>query len=142
MKKLLLILSILIILISCSKKEEISFQAFSPEAFAYDIGDGWEVNSTVRVKGFQQEQNSQKKFYSVSISYSVNLITPNDSLIENVFEDTFHKSDSEKMMDVQLEAQFDLDTSFSGGVYKIDFRIKDNNSQDSTSIQTDFKLEE
>jgi len=38
------------------KKEEVKFEAFSPEAFAYDIGNSWEVNATVNVKGFTKNE--------------------------------------------------------------------------------------
>ena len=54
MNKILLIALVCIIATSCSKKEEIKFEAFSPEAFAYDIGDVWEVNATVNVRGLKK----------------------------------------------------------------------------------------
>ena len=49
MKKIFFVLVSLLIIISCSKKD-VKFEAFSAEAFAFDIGDGTaEVNATVRI---------------------------------------------------------------------------------------------
>ena len=37
-------------------KEEVKFEAFSPQSFAFDIGDRWEVNALVNVKGFVRKK--------------------------------------------------------------------------------------
>ncbi len=126
----------------CSKKEEVKMAAFSPEAFAYDIGDGWEVNATVRIKGFKVTKEENSNLYKASVSYSTDLITPADSTIKNVFEDIIHKSDSEKIVDIPLEAQFNIDSTFKPGNYKIMYHINDNNSGDTLLALVRFKLEE
>ena len=139
MKNLFLLTSILLLLISCSKKEEVKFEAFSPEAFAYDIGDGWEVNATINVKGFEQEERDDESF--ASLSYSIDLINPEDDSTKNIFSNSKEVNEKE-INDVQLEAQFELADTSVLGKYKLLFNIKDNNSGKITSAETDFDLEE
>jgi hypothetical protein len=139
MKNLFLLTSILLLLISCSKKEEVKFEAFSPEAFAYDIGDGWEVNATINVKGFEQEERDDESF--ASLSYSIDLINPEDDSTKNIFSNSKEVNEKE-INDVQLEAQFELADTSALGKYKLLFNIKDNNSGKTTSAETDFELEE
>ena len=142
MKITVIFILLFLSLTSCGKKEEIKLDAFSPEAFAYDVGDGWEVNATVRIKGFKEVKEENSDFYKVSVSYTTDLITPADSTIKNVFEDTVHKSDPEKIVDFALEAQFNIDSTFKPGNYKIMYHINDNNSGDSLLALVRFKLEE
>lgn len=142
MKKIFVVLFLILIAWSCGKKEEVKLDAFSPEAFAYDIGDGWEVNATVRIKGFKVTKEENSNLYNASVSYSTDLITPADSTIKNVFEDIIHKSDSEKIVDIPLEAQFNIDSTFKPGNYKIMYHINDDNSGDTLLALVRFKLEE
>ena len=137
MKNLFLLTSILLLLISCSKKEEVKFEAFSPEAFAYDIGDGWEVNATINVKGFEQEERDDESF--ASLSYSIDLINPENDSTKNIFSNSKEVNEKE-INDVQLEAQFELADTSALGKYKLLFNIKDNNSGKTTSAETDVIL--
>jgi len=139
MNKILLIALVCIIATSCSKKEEIKFEAFSPEAFAYDIGDVWEVNATVNVRGYEKIERDNQ--FLVSLSYSVDLINPDGDSTINIFSDSKEVKDKE-LNDVQLEAQFELDDNYTRGIYKIVFNIKDNNSEKSVSAQVEFELED
>ena len=139
MQKIFVIFIILIAVISCSKKEEIKFEAFSPEAFAYDIGDAWEVNATVNVKGFTKVVRDDETF--VSLSYSVDLINPDNDSTKSIFSD-LKEVNKHEINDVQLEAQFELDDSYVNGIYKIVFYIKDNNSGKSVSTQVEFELKD
>ncbi|MCK7526092.1 MAG: hypothetical protein MZV64_55045 [Ignavibacteriales bacterium] len=78
MKKVILVLVALLIVISCSKKD-VKFEAFSAEAFAFDLGDGTaEVNATVRVKGFTQTEKDD--IYKAAVAYDVDLIKPDSSV--------------------------------------------------------------
>lgn len=139
MKNLFLLMSILLLLISCSKKEEVKFEAFSPEAFAYDIGDSWEVNATINVRGFTKIERGNK--YFVSLSYSVDLLKPDGEATNDIFSNIKEVNEKE-INDVQLEAQFDLDKTYSLGKYTVVFSIKDNNSEKTTSAEAEFELEE
>jgi hypothetical protein len=137
MNKAIYILLIILLTISCSKKEEEKFEAFSPEAFAYDIGDSWEVNATVNVKGFARKEVGDE--LSASLDYSVDLTGPDSIDVESIFVDSKDVTDSE-LIDVQLEAQFELDYDSPEGLYQITFNVTDNNSGEQTSAQTQFEL--
>jgi len=137
MKKFLILISILIAFISCSKKEEVKFEAFSPEAFAYDIGDSWEVNATVNVKGFVRKEVGNE--LSASFDYTVDLTGPDSIDVESIFIDSKDVTGSE-LIDVQLEAQFELDYNSPEGSYQITFNVTDNNSGEKTSAQAQFEL--
>lgn len=130
---------ILLFTFSCSKKEEVKFETFSPEAFAYDIGDVWEVNATVNVKGFEKVEIDDE--FSVSLSYIIDLINPAGDSTKNIFSDLKELRDRE-INDVQLEAQFELDDSYVNGLYQIVFNIKDNNSGKTVSARVEFELKD
>jgi len=138
MKKLALVIILLSFLMSCGKKEEVKFEAFNPEAFAYDLGESWELNSTVNLRGFNQKE-SQGEF-SASISFSVDLETPSGEIINSIFEDTSEKSGSESIPDLQLEAQFGIDSTYVLGKYLVHFNIKDNFSGDVIKNSVEFEL--
>jgi hypothetical protein len=139
MNKLLYVLSVILITISCSKKEEVKFEAFSPEAFAYDLGDLWEVNATVNIRGFKKIEIENE--LSASLKFSVDLIYPRGDTLTNIISDS--KEVREKEINyIQLEAQFELDSTYAEGKYKIIFNIKDNNTGDSTSAEIEVELEE
>jgi len=137
MKKIILITIIYIIAISCSKEEEVKLEAFSPEAFAYDIGNAWEVNATVNVKGIETKEVGEE--FSASLDYFVDLIGPDSLMVESIFADSKEVTDDE-LIDVQLEAQFELNYDSVEGMYTIIFNIIDNNSGEKTSAQAEFEL--
>jgi hypothetical protein len=137
MNKAIYILIIILLTISCSKKEEVKFQAFSPEAFAYDIGDAWEINATVNVKGFVKKEVGDE--LSASLSFSVDVINPDEAKTQDIFIDTKEVT-SKELVDVQLEAQFELDYDSPEGFYKIIFHITDKYSGEITEAETKFEL--
>ncbi|GBD87737.1 hypothetical protein BMS3Abin03_01671 [bacterium BMS3Abin03] len=128
-------------LFACSK-EDVKLEAFSPEAFAYDLGESWEVNATINVKGFNQKDNAQSNTYTASISYSVDLLTPEGKKIEDIFSDVINKTNNEKITDLQLEVQFELDSTYSLGKYKLFFHIKDNFTNKKVDSSVEFDLTE
>ena len=130
---------IFIVLISCSKKE-VKFESFSPEAFAYDLGNVWEVNATVNVRGFDQHENQNEESFSVSISYSVDITTPEGKKIENLYSDNIDLSKHDKFTDIPVEAQFDLDSTYTPGKYELIFNIKDNYSNEEINGKVLFDL--
>lgn len=138
MKIILFVFAVLLIAVSCNKKV-IKFEAFSPEAFAYDIGDGIsEVNASVRVKGFTQTEKNGK--YDASISFNVDLVKPDKSIIKSIFGDIKKESSSEPINDLGLEAQFNLDSTFTNGNYKLIFNIMDDVSKNKTTSETNFDI--
>lgn len=137
MKILITLILLVLPTISCSKKEEVKFEAFSQEAFAFDIGDSWEVNASVNVKGFERREAGQD--ISASISFDVDLFGPDSIEIKNIFSDA-RKVTSKEIIDIKLEAQFELDYTYPDGIYKIAFNITDNYSGDSTLAIAEFEL--
>lgn len=137
MNKIFYIFFLTLAIIACSKKEEVKFEAFSPEAFAYDIGDAWEVNATVNVKGFTKNEVGDD--LSAALEYTVDLIGPDSLDIKNIFSDS-KEITSEELMDVQLEAQFELDYENPEGIYTIQFNVIDIMSGEVTSAKAKFEL--
>jgi len=138
MKKIFFMLGIILILVSCSKKE-VKFEVLSSEAFAYDIGNGiYEVNASVRVKGFTQNEKDGK--YSSSISFSVDLQKPDSSIVKSIFKDVHKESDKEPISDVGLEAQFDLDSTYVEGQYKLIYNIMDDISHKELTASVNFDI--
>lgn len=121
-----------------STKQEMKLTAFSPEAFAYELDKGWEVDATTRIKGFTQIESDNK--YKAKISFTVDLITPAGKTIKDVDKKIADKIGGEKMMDTGLETQFDLDTTYVSGKYKVVFNIKDMNSGKTTTSSAEFQL--
>ncbi len=139
MKSLLTgLIVITVFLIGCGKKQEAKLTAFSPEAFAYQLDNGWEVDATTRVKGLTQVETNKK--YKTKISFTVDLITPDGKTIKDVDKKIMDKLENEKIMDIGLDSQFDLDTTYAPGKYKVLFHIKDVNSGDTTSSIAGFQL--
>ena len=139
MKYFIALIFISFLICGCSK-EEVKFEAFSPESFAFDIGARWEVNALVNVKGFVQKEADDT--FSASVKYSVNMITPDGKVITNVFEDSKEVKEGEMIADIPLEVQFELDSTYTIGKYKLLFNIRDNFSEKKTEVSVEFDLTE
>jgi hypothetical protein len=139
MKNIFSPILLLVLIVSCGEKEEVRFEAFSPEAFAYDLGDLWEVNATVNVRGFKEMEIEDE--LSASLNFSIDLINPQGDTLQNILSDS--KDVKEKEIDyIQLEAQFELDSTYSEGKYTVIFNIKDSYVNNSTSAEIEVELEE
>jgi hypothetical protein len=139
MKNIVLFALTVLLFTYCSKKEE-KFEAFSTEAFAYDLGGKWEVNATVRIKGFNQIVDKETGNYAATISLIVDLVKPDSSVEAGKFSYVHTETSKEKISDIGLEAQFDLDSTYQEGLYKLIFHIKDANSDNKTSTETELEL--
>lgn len=139
MKEVIIIFLTTFIFYSCSKEEPVKIETFSTEAFAYDLGGSWEVNATTRVKGFNQKEEGNN--YSATIAYDVNLLTPTGDTIKALISRVEDKTDNERIMDIPLEAQFELDSTYTTGEYTIIFNIKDVLSGSTAASLATFKLE-
>jgi len=138
MKKVILAFSALLIIISCSKND-VKFEAFSAEVFAYNISDGVaEVNASVRVKGFTQTEKNGS--YDASVNFVVDLVKPDNSVVKSIFKDVKTETGNEPIADVALEAQFNLDSTYVDGNYKLIFNITDNHSESTTVLEVKFDL--
>ena len=136
MKHILLLL--LLGLLACDGRPDPNLQLSNPEAFAFDLGDSWEVNASVNTMGFaQNEENDQ---YTIKLYYFVDLVTPSDDTLNQIFDDSLHASETEEFMDVILEAQLEIDAALGEGIYKLIFNVKDEYSQQRRSVGVDFNL--
>ena len=130
----------ILFLAGCGKDEKTQLEAYSAEAFAYDLGESWEVNSTTRVKGFfQKEENGT---FTALLSYDIDLVTAAGDTIKSLISKTEDKMKNEKMTDVDLETQFELDSTYIEGNYKVIFNVKDINTQQTARSSAEFVLEE
>ncbi|HEY6907316.1 MAG TPA: hypothetical protein VI230_07580 [Ignavibacteriaceae bacterium] len=128
---------ILLIFGSCSKEEK-KLEVFNAEAFAYDLGGSWEVDATVRVKGFKQNEKDSK--FTATLSYDIDLVKPSGDTVKSLISKTEDKSNNEVFMDAPLEIQFDLDSTYADGDYKLIFRVKDAETGNMASASAPFNL--
>ncbi|MFZ1518420.1 MAG: hypothetical protein WAU11_06585 [Ignavibacteriaceae bacterium] len=140
MKKIFLFIVCLIVIAACSKKD-VKFEAFSSEAFVFDIGDGIaEVNATVRVKGFVQTEKDDT--YKAAIAYEIDLLKPDSTITKSIFKFVQKDENKEPISDVALESQFNLDsTNYKSGVYTLIYKIEDKNSENTLETKVNFDLE-
>ena len=141
MKNFLSLFVLSLLLITSCIKEETKLEAFNPEAFAYDLGNTWEVNATIIVTGFEQREGSGDTF-EASISYSADMKTPDGKIVGNLYSDEINISAQEEIIDIPLEVQFELDSTYSFGKYTIIFNITDNYSQNIITGSAEFDLTE
>lgn len=137
-KTMLLAVLITLIFISCSEEPDVKL--FSPEAFAYTLDNGWEVNAAVNASGFAQIEKENSDLYYTHLNYTVNLFTPEDSLFD-VDHDSVVDSTEEELMDAQIETQIELDSGFTAGNYTVEFIVEDAYSTTKDTISTQFVLE-
>lgn len=123
----------------CGKEEQTKLEAYNAEAFAYDLGESWEVNATTRVKGFLQKE--EKGTFIALLTYNIDLVTTEGDTIKSMISKTEDKIKNEKMSDVDLETQFELDSTYAEGNYKVIFNVKDANTNQTTKSFAEFVLE-
>lgn len=138
MKKIIILLIMTLIFFSCGKEEPLKLETFSTEAFAYDIGDSWEVNATTRVKGFSQ--TGEENNYSATVACDIDLVTPGGDTLKAMISKVIDKTDDEKIADFPVEVQFELDSTYSAGEYMIIFNLKDAATSQSTTTSSTFSL--
>jgi len=141
MKRFLSISTLSLLLLTACDKEETKLEAFNPVAFAYDLGNTWELIATINVKGFEQREGSGNTF-EASISYSADIKNPEGKTVENLYSDKIHISAQEKIIVIPLEVQFELDSTYSFGKYTIIFNITDVYSQTNITGSAEFDLTE
>lgn len=123
---------------SCKSKPEPKLELFNPQAFAFDVGDSWEVNATINAKGFfQKEENSE---FKIKLFYNVSLVTPQKDTLKKIFTDTLANNQKNDFIDIPVEAQIELDTTFETGNYKLLFNVKDEYSKQEKTAEVSFKL--
>ncbi|MFA7227686.1 MAG: hypothetical protein WC061_01520, partial [Melioribacteraceae bacterium] len=109
-----------------------------PETFAYSMDTGWELNASVRVKGFDQKESGGK--FRTDLYYYADLATPDGKLIEKISASPIKKSAGERMTDIPIEFQTKLNADSPMGIYKLTFYIKDNADSRRAKISSYFEL--
>jgi hypothetical protein len=137
--KNLLLFSLILAAAACTK-DEIKLETFSPEAFAYDLGEMWEVNALVNVRGFEQRESNDDKSFEASIFVLADIITPDGNLVEGIFADTINVTHHEDILDIPLDVQFVLDSTYSLGRYQIVIHITDEFSKKDINTTVEFDL--
>ena len=107
----------------CKKEDSVKLEATINQAYAFDIGSAWEVNISTKVKGFNQEEHNGK--FKMSLSYTIDITTPTGKTVNGVISKTEDRIDKEKMADFILDSQFNLDTTYTPGKYKVVIDIRD-----------------
>jgi len=139
MKQLIILfLTTIVIFYSCEKEESAKIETFSTEAFAFDLGNSWEINATTRVKGFSQKEDENN--FSATIAYDIDLVTPSGDTIKALISKVEDKKDSERIMDIPIEIQFELDSTYAEGEYKIVFNLKDPATEQTAKSMSAFRL--
>ena len=123
---------------ACSGRPEPNLILSNPEAFAFDLGDSWEVNASVNAAGFAQIEKNDE--YFIKLSYSVDLISPTSDTLFSIYNESLDEKDVEEFIDIILEAQIEIDSTFGPGSYGLIFNVKDDYSEQTKSIDVDFKL--
>lgn len=137
MKKYIALLFLLIAISACSKKEE-KLELFSAEAFAYSMESGWELNASCRVKGFDQNEDGSQ--FKAKLSFTIDLQTPDGKLLQGAGEGLIDKNAKERISDLPVETQLELDSSYVPGKYLVIFNVSDDFSGKTVSIKKEFEL--
>jgi hypothetical protein len=122
MKNIVKILPILFLLLSCAKREA-KLELFSPESFAYELDNGWEIDGSLRAKGFTQEKNGEN--YSAKLSYYLDIVTPKGDTLKSAYDGLKDVKKAEEIEDVALEFQIEIDSTFARGPYVLIYTVHD-----------------
>ena len=140
MKKIFTFLVLILLLVmGCSKKNEVQLTTSGKNAFAADVDGSWEVQALTELHGFDQQKKDGN--YTASIFYSVDVITSDGKILKSLFTKQVDKKESEKITGVKLEAQFNINGSYPAGRYKLVFNIKDILSNKTLKDTASLKLE-
>ncbi|MCO6474295.1 MAG: membrane lipoprotein lipid attachment site-containing protein [Melioribacteraceae bacterium] len=140
MKKIIFTFSLILLTLSaCSDKQDKPLELFSAEAFAFKLDNSWELNGTTYVRNFAQEENDFG--YNHKVSYKIDLVKPNGDSVY-ILSDEVENNIDERALDIPLEFQTELDSTYAQGKYKIIFNVKDELSGKTGTIETFFELNE
>ena len=137
MKNISLVLVIVFLFVSCSKEEK-KLELKEINIFAFSLGEGWELNATASVRGF--EQIEEENNFKAKISYYVNLVTPAGDTLPEIDYGIIDKENDEEIVIANLEIQVELDSSFAAGNYKMLFYVNDDLSGKTVETEKSFEI--
>ncbi len=114
-----------------------NLELFSPDAFAFSMDDGWDLNATVNVKGFKQ--NYEDDEYSSRVSYFIHIVTPTDTIYKADYG-VLEESSSEEMLDLTIESQIAFNSSFEAGEYMMLVFAEDQFNANKDTLTIPFTL--
>lgn len=129
-----------VLLISACSKEEEKLELFSPEAFAYSIDSEWELNASCRIKGFTQKE--ENGLFTAKLSFATDIKTPDGKIFSGISKGLIDETGKDRFSDLPIETQIQMDSTFKSGNYIIFFKVKDDLSGESATIQKEFELTE
>lgn len=122
---------------ACSSEEE-KFELFSPEAFAYSLDSGWELNISCQAKGFVQSERNGN--FITKLSYELDIKTPDGKTLYGVQDGLIDQTNKEKVLDVPINIQLQLNSEYAVGLYTITIKVTDNFNNKTVSISKPFEL--
>lgn len=129
----------LVLLLFACAKEEPKLELFSGEAFAYQLDTTWELNSTIRVKGFKTVEDGD--LYKGGVDYSVNLFSAEGDTLNNAdFGSLEYSGENEENGELVAEVQIELDETFTPGKYNLQYIVSDLNKADADTAVVTFEL--
>jgi hypothetical protein len=72
--------------------------------------------------------------------YTVDLEKPNGKLVKGVVNDTLDEENTEEFMDLPINVQFELDSNYTLGKYKVIYNIRDAFSDQQIKTEKDLEL--
>ncbi len=139
MKKFFSIFILVIIIAACAKKER-KFELFSPEAFAYTLEKGWELNLSCQAKGYELFEH-KGQYYS-KLTFMIDIKMPDGTIKQNVQSGKLEQLAKEEDSDSQLNVQIKLDSTYKQGNYLAIINFKDELSGKKLKIDKAFDLSE
>ena len=139
MKKLFVIIPLLLFITACSKEER-KMELFSPEAFAYTMENGWELNISCQVRGYQLFEDKGKHYSK--LTFVIDLKKPDGTIINNVQSGKIEQLAKEEDSDIQLNVQIKLDEKYKPGNYLAIINFRDELSGKKLKIDKEFDLSE
>jgi hypothetical protein len=134
------IASLLVLSVSCGEEENLNLEAYNTGAFVFDIGDEFEVNAAMRIRGFKLEEEGDE--FSSSVSYEVDLVKPDGTTEESLLSKVEDFRFRERVNDTGLDIQFNLDKTYGTGRYTLHINLIDNYTHNTTSASAEFELVE
>lgn len=139
MKKLFSIFILMLLVAACAKKER-KFELFSPEAFAYTMEEGWELNISCQAKGYELFEN-KGRYYS-KLTFVIDIKMPDGTIKKNVQSGKLEQLAKEEDLDSQLNVQIKLDNTYKQGNYLAIINFRDELSGKKQKIDKAFDLSE
>ncbi len=137
MKKSISLLIIFIFISACSNEKK-KLALFNPEAFTFNLEPGWELNASVRVKGYVMERNNDE--FKINLVYYADIVCPESDTLKKAASGNIVKISKEEIPDVGINMQKEFDSTYVAGSYKIIFHVRDENSGQTAKAEEAFEI--